>query len=178
MKLEEAIKNRFSARVYDGKEVDKEKLAYALELARQSPSARNIQPYKFVVCNEPELVKEVALATQTPGAKINRYTRNVPCFVAFVGEKVGLAKTLLKKAHIHYDDFDIGIAVQSFCLAATSVGLDICIIGWFSRKKLAKALALPRNKEVRLLVAVGNGGAQYKERKKKDFDEIVSYNKF
>ncbi len=178
MKLEEAIKNRFSARVYDGSEVDKEKLAYALELARQSPSARNLQPYKFVVCDKPELVAEVALATQSPGAKINRYTRNVPCFVAFVGERVGLSKTLLKRAHVHYDDFDIGIAVQNFCLAATSIGLNVCIIGWFSRKKLSTLLSLPASKEVRLLVAVGNGGAEYKEREKKSFEEIVSYNKF
>ncbi len=178
MKLEDAIKRRFSARVYDGQKVDEDKLTYALELARQSPSARNLQPYKFVVCNEQELVAQVALATQTPGAKINRYTRNVPCFVAFVAEKVGLKKALLKKSHIHYDDFDIGIAAQTFCLAATDIGLDVCIIGWFNRGKLATLLQLPRDREVRLLIAVGGGGAEYKERKKKAFEDIVSYNKY
>lgn len=178
MKLEDAIKQRFSARVYDGSVVDREKLDYCLELARHSPSARNLQPYKFVVCDNRGIVSNIALATQTAGMKINRYTRGVPCFVALVGERVGLFKKLTTSAHIHYDDFDIGIAAQTFCLAATSIGLNVCIIGWFDRKKIAKLLQLPRDREVRLLIAVGAGGAEYKERKKKPFTELVSYNKY
>ena len=178
MNLEDAVRKRFSARAYKDEKVDREKLAYCLELVRHSPSARNGQPYKFIVCDEENLVKQIAEATQTPGVPINRYTRNVPCFIAIAGEKAGLKKALATQAHFHYDAYDIGIAVQTFCLAATDAGLDTCIIGWFGRNNLAKLLDLPKNKEIRLLIAVGEGGAEYKARKKKSTEELVSYNKY
>jgi nitroreductase len=43
------IKKRFSPRAFENKPVEKEKLFRIFEAARWSPSARNVQPWRFLV---------------------------------------------------------------------------------------------------------------------------------
>lgn len=178
MDLEKAIRTRFSARSYEYKEVDEEKLRFCLEMARLSPSATNAQPYKIIAVNDLILAKKVGEATQTPGLPLNKFTRNVPCFIVIISEQNKIANKIKELAKIDFTPYDIGILVENFCLAATSVGLDTCIIGWFNQKKIQSLLNIPKSRQVKMLISVGNASADYKERKKKEFDELISFNKY
>ena len=62
MVLEE-IKNRRSVRSYQEREIPEEVLLRVLEAVRLAPSARNRQPWKFVIVQDKELIQEVAGAS-------------------------------------------------------------------------------------------------------------------
>ena len=49
MTVFEAIKKRYSCRAYQDKPVEQEKLDKIFEAARQAPSAKNLQDWRFVV---------------------------------------------------------------------------------------------------------------------------------
>ncbi|MGL5272852.1 MAG: nitroreductase family protein, partial [Phocaeicola sp.] len=54
MNLLELIKARYSARKYDSRPIEAEKMAYILECVRLAPSAVNFQPWRFKVVTDPE----------------------------------------------------------------------------------------------------------------------------
>ena len=43
------VKARYSARSYEQRAVEQEKIDYILECARLAPSAVNFQPWKFII---------------------------------------------------------------------------------------------------------------------------------
>src|SRR6056297_578062 len=59
MSFIELAKRRYSCRKYQNKEVEKEKISQVLEAARIAPSAKNIQPWHFVVIHEEENLKRI-----------------------------------------------------------------------------------------------------------------------
>ncbi len=74
---------------------------------------------------------------------------------------------------------DLGIATIHFCLQAAAEGLGTCILGWFDESRIKKLLKIPRNKRAELIITLGypkNG--EIRDKKRKDFHEIVSYNSY
>ncbi len=62
-------------------------------------------------------------------------------------------------------------------LAATDLGLDSCIVGWFSRKKVRRVLKLPLSMEIVLLLLLGYGNEQKERpaRQRRKLEDIVSF---
>jgi nitroreductase len=60
MTLDEIIQSRRSIRRYSPQPVEREKILACLEAARLAPSAENVQPWRFLVIDEPELKERVA----------------------------------------------------------------------------------------------------------------------
>lgn len=54
MNFLELVKKRFSARSYESKIVEQDKIDYILECARLAPSAVNYQPWRFIVVKSEE----------------------------------------------------------------------------------------------------------------------------
>ena len=54
MSFLELVKNRYSVRSYEQRAIDPEKLQYMMECTRLSPSAVNLQPWKFYIVSKPE----------------------------------------------------------------------------------------------------------------------------
>lgn len=52
MNFLELVKNRYSVRSYQPRDVEPEKLAYLLECARLAPSACNRQPWRLMVVRD------------------------------------------------------------------------------------------------------------------------------
>ena len=48
------VKQRYSARSYDERQIEKEKMEYIMECVRLSPSAVNFQPWHFYVVTDKE----------------------------------------------------------------------------------------------------------------------------
>ena len=141
LKFADLAKIRQSDRKYKDKSVEKEKLIQCLETARISPSANNSQPWKFVVVDDPE--KKEQIAECTIGLGMNKFTHQCPVLVAVVHEQQNFMSTvgsMIKNKN--YALFDIGIAVNQFCLQAADLGLGTCIIGWFDEKKIKKILGI------------------------------------
>ncbi len=176
LRFSDLAKLRQSDRKYKNQAVEKEKLIQCLETARISPSANNSQPWKFVVVDDYE--KKEQIAECTIGLGMNKFTHQCPVLVAVVLEQQNFMSTvgsMIKNKN--YSLFDIGIAVNQFCLQAADLGLGTCIIGWFDEKKIKKILGV-RRRRIPLLISVGYPDAPTREKVRKPLDVMSSWNHY
>lgn len=166
------VKQRESVRKYTDQPVEREKLEQCVEAARLAPSACNSQPWKFIIVDDPQKRQAVAAATYGPIAKFNQFTDNAMAMVAVVMEPGNItAKIGGQLTNMDYAYIDMGIAVEHFCLQATELGLGTCILGWSKQEEVKKALDIPKNKKVGLLISVGY--PKYKQAREKQRKERV-----
>ena len=59
------------------------------------------------------------------------------------------------KEKLGWQMFDVGVACQSFCLAAKEQGLGTVIMGIFDEEKISELLEIPPERELAALIAVG-----------------------
>ena len=176
MSFAELAKKRQSDRKYKDQAVEKEKLIQCLETARISPSANNSQPWKFIVVDGFE--KKEQIAECSIGLGMNKFTHQCPVLVAVVLEQQNFMSTIGSMIkNKNYSLFDIGIAVNQFCLQAADLGLGTCIIGWFDEKKIKKILGV-RNRRIPLLISVGYPDAPTREKVRKPLDVMSSWNEY
>ena len=176
MKFAELVKIRQSDRKYKNQEVEKEKILQCLETARLSPSANNSQPWKFVVVDDVE--KKEQIAECSIGLGMNKFTHQCPVIVAVVIEKQDFMTKIggiIKNKD--YSTFDVGIAVNQFCLQAADLGLGTCIMGWFDEKKIKKILGV-KNRRIPLLISLGYPDAPTREKVRKPLDVMCSWNEY
>jgi nitroreductase len=179
MKFSELIIKRQSARRYETKTVEKEKLLKCIEAARLAPSACNSQPWHFIIVDDPVLKSKVAAFTTNKVLKMNIFTDRAPVIVVAVTEPSNVTARIggfLKNKD--YNIIDVSIAVAHFCLQAADLGLGTCILGWFQEKKIKKLLGVPRSRSINLVITVGYADPKDRLRTKirKKIDTIVSYN--
>ncbi|HET7733592.1 MAG TPA: nitroreductase family protein [Paludibacter sp.] len=175
----ELVQSRQSDRSYLDKPVEKEKIERILEVARLAPSACNAQPWKFIVVTDPEKRMQVADATANKLLSMNHFSKQAPVQLVLVEENANFTSTVGGWAtNKHYPHIDLGIVASHVCLAATDEGLGSCIIGWCDEKKVQKALDIPKNKRVMLVILLGYSNQPPREKKRKEMNEIVSWEKY
>ena len=109
---------------------------------------------------------------------MNKFTRQCPVLVAVVLEQQNFMSTIGSMIkNKNYSLFDIGIAVNQFCLQAADLGLGTCIIGWFDEKKIKKILGVKRRR-IPLLISVGYPDAPTREKVRKPLDVMSSWNQY
>jgi len=173
----ELVKTRQSDRAFEPKPVEKEKINLILEAARLAPSACNAQPWKIVVVDNPELKNKVADATSSKALGMNHFTKQAPIHLVIVEESANFTSTIgsfVKKKH--FPHIDLGILSEHICLAAAEAGLGSCIIGWFDEKKIKTLLDIPSSKRAVLIILLGYSAQPTREKKRKDIQDIVSWN--
>ncbi len=180
MNFLELVKSRQSDRAYDiNRAVEPEKLEYILEAARLAPSACNAQPWRFIAVTEPALVKETAATIADKALGMNHFAFQAPVIIVVLEEAANftskLGGTVKQK---HFPHMDLGIATAHLTLAAAEQGLGTCIVGWFNEKKIRSVLDIPSNKRPVLVITLGYSTQALREKKRKNSEEVVSYNKY
>lgn len=165
MSLVDLILSRRSIRKYEDKDIPEEVLRQILETGRQAPSAVNRQPIHFVVVNERELLNNLC------NNLIARFVKRAP--LAIVG--CADTKSLLTGK---WAVVDATIAMQNMVIAALTFGIGSCWIGACNEKKVKELLKIPDELKVVAVLTFGYPAEQPKQRKKKSFDEMFSFNKF
>jgi nitroreductase len=150
MKLRELVlKNRSYRRFKQEISIDIETLKQLVELARLSASGANLQPLKYMLCNDAKKNEEIFPSLAWAG-----YLRDWPgprqgerpsAYIIVLGDK-NISKSF---------GCDHGIAAQSILLGATEKGLGGCIIGSIKREALRTALRIPVQYEILLVIALG-----------------------
>lgn len=172
----ELAKIRQSDRKYKEQAVEKEKIMQCLETARISPSANNSQPWKFVVVDNHDIKEQIAECSI--GLGMNKFTHQCPVIVAVVLEKQNFMSTIGSMIkNKDYCLFDVGIAVNQFCLQAADLGLGTCIIGWFDERKIKKILGV-KNRRIPLLISVGYPDSPTRDKVRKPLEAMSSWNKY
>jgi nitroreductase len=178
-KMLEIIESRQSDRRYSNKPVEKEKLDRIIEAGRMSPSACNAQPWKFVVVTDPPVLKKLAEAASAKLLNMNRFLVQAPVMIVVVKERPNVTSrvggTIKDK---DYSLIDIGIASGNICLQAKAEGLGSCMIGWFDEARVKKILGIPGKRRVELIITIGYSLSEYRMKKRKPLEEVVSYNKY
>ena len=140
----ELVETRKSVRKFEDRKVNRNLLEKCVEAARLSPSACNAQPWKFVMIDEPDLVKKVAECTYNSVVRFNKFTDNAAAFAVVVMEPGNFkSKTGSIFSNTDYAKMDMGMAVEHFCLQAAELEIGTCILGWCRRSDLKKVIGIP-----------------------------------
>lgn len=180
MTFTDLVTQRFSVRKYKAVSVESEKIIRCLEAARLAPSASNSQPWRFVVVDDPKLKETIASETYSSLLTFNKFTHQAPVIVVMVLEKPKLITQIGGRIkNKEYPLIDIGIAAEHFCLQATEEGLGTCMLGWYNEKPIRKLLNIPPSKTIGLLITVGYPDYEtIPLKKRKSFEEVVSFNRY
>jgi len=164
-----AIKQRRSVRAYKPAQIEEEKLKKVLEAARLAPSASNRQDWKFIVVREKETKKKLARA-----AFGQSFIGEVPVVIVACGTE---PKTIMACGQ-PTSTVDVSIACAFMILAAYEQGLGTCWIGAFSEDEVKKILKIPEPVRVVAVISLGYPDESPSQKDRKDFDEIVCFEKF
>ncbi len=172
------VRTRRSVRRFLERPVERDKLLTCVEAARLAPSAENVEPWRFVILDDPELKQRFAEAAFSGIYRPTRWAAKAPVLVAILARPDIFANRIGKQIQgTNYYLIDIGIAGEHFVLQAHELGLGTCWIGWFHEKKARKTLGLSRKYKVVSLLAVGYPEPREpKPKKRRALEEIAFFN--
>lgn len=148
MNFIDIVKKRCSVREYSSKPVEKEKLENVLEAARLAPSACNLQPWRFYVIQDTEMLKKIQSCYG------REWLQTAPAVIAIVGNHEVSWKRKLYDNKDHCD-IDIAITTEHLILAAAEAGLGTCWICNFDAARCKELLQLSDSEEVIALTPIG-----------------------
>lgn len=128
MEALEAILGRKVQRTFSTAPVEADKLAQIVEAGRHAMSARNLQPWQFVVVTNRDRLKEIGALCAT-----GRFVADSPAAIV----------VLKDTANARWADVDCAQAVQNMANAGWAMGLGTCWVGNFDAAKIATMLAVP-----------------------------------
>lgn len=174
----ELAQSRQSDRAFiAGKKIEIDVLERIIEAARLAPSACNGQPWHFTVISEENLLQQVGRATS--GLGMNRFVKDAAALVLITHEPTNITSKL--GCGIKDKDFpmmDLGIASAYMTLAAEDEGVGSCILGWFDESKIKELTGIPAKKRLMLIVALGYAAKPKRKKIRKDWDKVVSFEKY
>lgn len=143
------LKNRSYRRFDENFQVSNELLLELIDFARLSPSAKNAQPLKYILSNDPKknslIFPALAWAAYLKEWQGPKEGERPSAYIVVLGDK-----------YVSENFFcDHGIAVQSMLLGAVEKGLGGCIIMSIQKENLRKALQIPDHFEILLVLALG-----------------------
>jgi nitroreductase len=178
--LERLIAERRSVRRYLDRPVAREKIEACLEAARLAPSAENVQPWRFIVIDDPKL-KEAFSAEAFSGIySMTKFAAQAPALILVLSKPDIVANRIGKQIQgVPFHLVDIGIAGEHFVLAAQEQGLGTCWIGWFNPRRVRKFFRIPRAYKPVVLIALGYPEAtEPRPKKRNELSEIAWFNEF
>ena len=177
--FQQLVEGRRSIRRYLEKPVEREKILTCIEAARLAPSADNVQPWRFLIIDDPDLKAQFAKEVFSGIYFITKFAAKAPVIIVMLAKLDIIANRIGKQIqNIHYYYIDSGIAGEHIVLQAEELGLGTCWIGWFNPRKARKFLKIPRKYKIVSLMAMGYYEKKPSgEKKRKKLEEIVWFNK-
>lgn len=160
-----------------GKRIEREVLERIVEAGRLAPSACNGQPWHFTVITDEELLPQVGHATSSLG--MNKFVKDAAALVLITHEGTNLSSKLgsgIKDKN--FSIMDIGIASAYLTLAAEDEGVGSCILGWFDEAKIKELVGIPRKRRLMLIVALGYAAKPKRNKVRKEWNKVVSFEKY
>ena len=179
MSVKEIIAQRRSIRRYQNKPVERDKILECLEAARLAPSADNVQPWRFLVIDDPELKEKCAKEMFSGIYSISKFAAKAPVLIIILARLDIIANRIGKQIqNIHFYLIDTGIAGEHIVLRAEELGIGTCWIGWFNIRKARKVLNIPRKYKIVSLLSMGYYDKKpSREKKRKRLEDIAWFNK-
>jgi nitroreductase len=135
----ECIRTRRTTRTYAATEVPERTIRRILEAGRLAPSARNLQPWHFVVIQDKGILKQLGSLCTT-----GRFIEQASCAVAVVTDPAN-----------SWHELDGARAVQNMELAGWNEGVGTCWIGGMDRERIKALLMIPERLHLLTILPFG-----------------------
>ncbi|CAK8725370.1 Nitroreductase [Candidatus Electrothrix aarhusensis] len=200
MNTKQAIESRRAVKHYDANhEMTPEEINELLSLAILSPTAFNIQNWRFVVVTDTELRKQIRAVSWDQAqvtdaslfivlcADLKSWEKNPDRY--WVNAPKEVQEFMIPAIDAYYRGKDqvqrdeamrsCGITAQTLMIAAKSMGYDSCPMDGFDFEKVAELIKLPADHVIALFVAIGKGTKEAWPRPGQlNLDDVVIKNSF
>jgi len=164
MNYPDILKKRRSVRTFLDKPVEKEKIDQLIGTLQYLPSSRSLFPTEFIVVDDKELLKKLALCRDHGTSSLE----NAPLAIVVIADSI--------KSDVWVED--ASIASTFLLLSAVDLGLAACWIQIRKRKKgaissdgiIGDLLNIPPNFSIETIIAVGYPDESKITGKAKHFD--------
>lgn len=160
------IDQRTSVRDFEDTPIEQDVLLRVLEAGRKAPSAKNRQPWRFIVSREQ--------------AQRNRIQE-----AAYGQEHVGRAPVIISACTTNIDyrmpngqlsyPIDLSFAVSSMMMQAQGEGLGSCVVTTFNEAELKDLLTVPYSMRIVMLLLIGHPRGPLVGASRKPMEQIFSY---
>jgi len=171
MEFTELINARESVRNYDPERaVPKEIIKRILDAGRIAPSAKNLQPWKFMVISSSPLLEKVKECYK------REWLRDAPHIVV----ATGLKEQAWTRTYDSYNsvETDVTIAMTHIILAAENEGVGACWIAAYDPACLSEVIKPAEGQVIYGMIPLGYPKPGYKKsfvKKRKSLEEIVEF---
>ncbi len=143
------LKSRSYRRFYQDHKVSYDDLKDLIELARFTPSARNLQPFQYYLSADIETNNKI-FSTLTWAGYLKDWDGPAE------GERPAAYIVIVGNRRLTQNFFcDHGIVAQTILLGAVEKDLGGCILAYINKQELKDLLNIERHFEVLLVIAIG-----------------------
>jgi len=167
MEFQELVKTRRSCRSFENSLPSESQLAGILDAGRWAPSPLNLQPWEFIIINDPEIKTLIRKVAQD--AKQEVIDQNGPGWAArygvdFLEEAAVLVVVVVNPARGGLGSFfgqkhgaiqAASACVQNMLLACADMGLGALWFTFFRPEKLRAILNIPEKLEIAGVIPIG-----------------------
>ncbi|MCX5977381.1 MAG: nitroreductase family protein [Coprothermobacterota bacterium] len=166
METWDAIRTRRSIRKYKPLPVEEDKLARILEVLQYAPSAKNLQPWRVILVQDPATIEKLAVACRN-----QKYLTQAPILLAICGLEGEAYQTM--GGYWNSLAVDCSILLDQLTLAACSEGLGTCWIGAYHEEEVKAVLGIPPEIRVIALTPLGYPDEEPNRRPRKALSEVL-----
>ncbi len=163
----ECILTRKSVRKFENKKVPKEIIKKIIECAIAAPSARNTQPWKFIIIDEKNILEKIPLIN--PNAPSSEHS-------------IGIVICAKPQADYVFWPQDCAAATYGILLSLHAYGLGGVWTGIYPREErmenFRKLLDIPKEVFPFAFIPIGYSKDESKKKERKNIDEMIHYNKY
>lgn len=169
MEFSDIIRDRYSCKKYDGRQLSQEQLSAILEAGRLAPTAKNLQEQHVYVIQSEEGLAKVDEVTPC------RFGAPTVLLVAFNKDDVFTYPGGKLTSGVE----DATIVATHMLLAAANEGVDSCWINKFDPERACEAFGLPADEDALMFLDLGFAAEGVtplpNHSRRKELAETVSY---
>ena len=174
----DVLKRRRSIRKDEAINVDDKALSQVLESVQWSPPWANTQCWEIIAVKDAAVKQKLSeTLIKNPATKAMVQAPVVLTLCAKL-ESSGYFNGKVTTKFGDWFMFDLGIAAQSICLSAASLGLGTVIVGLFDHNKAKEILYVPENYEVVSFIPLGYPAKDPEAPKRRMLSEFTHYDRF
>ncbi|MCI8403636.1 MAG: nitroreductase [Clostridia bacterium] len=150
MNVYDAIMQRRTIRKFEQKHIEREQLIKLVDCARVAAYGANLQPLKFTIIDDEQMLKKLYPFTKWAGALSDgapRENERPTAYIVVLGDK-----NIKPNGGF---EVEAGAAVTTMMLEAVEMGLGSCWLGAINRDLIKKTLCAPDNFDIVYLLALG-----------------------
>jgi len=164
MEFFEVVKQRKSVREYSDKKVDKAALEKVIDAGRVAATARNEQPWEFIISSDKEILNKIC--SMCPNGP---FIKDAPHLIA-----------VFSKDTKYYIE-DCSAATQNMLLAIEALGLGGCWVAGDKKDyvgEVIKIFNVPKGYKLVSMISVGYPKKPQGPKNKKDLKEVLRWEKW